>query len=925
MRRGTLLVAIGLLAVMLPGEVRAQAGAAISGRVTDASTAAPLAGVLVAIEGTSITAFTDSTGVYRITAAPAGPHVLRIERLGYATLRQPVTIPVRGVLGLAFALATSALEQEAIVVTADPVSRARGELGTASVVGREAVANQVTTSLRGVLELVPGITLAPPGVGGAQQIELRAAATTSGATTDLASFGTLVVLDGVPLSNNANLQRPPAGVSFSSTVGGGIDLRRIPASTIDRVEVIRGVPSARYGDLTQGAIVVETRTGAVAPEIVAQLDAQMMNASAVGGIGFGGSHAAAVGVDVTRQQPNPGIRDDESHRLSLQLKHRAELGPAGSSGHAHLVFDTRFDAYQVLDDRPPLPEDITAAGTWTRDRGLRVSERARLRLGSASALELTASLDLNQQRSRWQAMRTSAAMPFTDAVAEGRSTGRFIAGPYLARLEVEGEPRLAYGRLELQHAGELLGATHELRAGIDLRREWNSGPGYQFDMAFPPQISANGIEGFDRPRRYDAVPALAASAFYVDDRVTRTLGSSGLFNLQAGVRFDALHEEGSWFSATRDMTVQPRINVEVSPTGWLRFRSGWGRVAKSPSVGRLHPETRYFDVVNVNWFANDPAERLAVLSTFLRDPTNPDLGFAVADKAELGVEVGSGDWAVALVAFRDRITDGFGSSAEPEWVPRDRYQLSDSAAGSGVPPSILEPAYATDTIPVLITRTRNNVEQTSKGFELTALLPEIRALRTRLQVQAQWIETRDERDAIDFGSSLGFTDFQFLPSRRRIPFWDAPVRFGRRAMATYRLIHHQPELGLVITGTVQHDFFDRVRDSGSADTLAFAGYVTRTGEVVRIPPPGRTQPEYADLRTPRTSALTSRRETPADWLLSLQVRKTLPIAGHVSFWAFNALDRPGYLLESDVHPRPYARTRFGLELVVRPRAWFTRP
>src|SRR5690606_29959788 len=104
-----------------------------------------------------------------------------------------------------------ALEQEAIVVTADPVGRARGELGTASVVGREAIANQVAISLRGVLELVPGVAMTTPGLSGVQQVGLRAAPTTAAAAGEFAAFGTLIIVDGVPMSNNANLQRPPTG------------------------------------------------------------------------------------------------------------------------------------------------------------------------------------------------------------------------------------------------------------------------------------------------------------------------------------------------------------------------------------------------------------------------------------------------------------------------------------------------------------------------------------------------------------------------------------------------------------------------------------------------------------------------------------------------------------------------------------------
>ena len=80
-----------------------------------------------------------------------------------------------------------------------------------------------------------------------QQISLRSVPISSGAVPsdrsaeNLAAFGTLIVLDGVPLSNNANLQSlgSRSDLSFSTSAGGGVDLRRIPAATIERGSLAR--------------------------------------------------------------------------------------------------------------------------------------------------------------------------------------------------------------------------------------------------------------------------------------------------------------------------------------------------------------------------------------------------------------------------------------------------------------------------------------------------------------------------------------------------------------------------------------------------------------------------------------------------------------------------------------------------------------
>jgi hypothetical protein len=436
--------------LVLPSPAVAQSvdaqGASVGGVVTDAATGASLAGVTVRIEGTDLGVLTDGDGRYLLLRAPSGPGTLRVEQIGYATARIPITVPARGILRRDVALATRALEMPGVVVTADPAGRARGELGTATVVGREAIAAQTATTLAGVLELVPGTVLSPPGLTGVQQVALRTATGAGGEAQQLSAFGTLIILDGVPLSNNANLQSlgPRGEVALATSANGGIDLRRIPASTIERIEVIRGVPSARYGDLTQGAIVVETRTDAFEPEIALQFDANALNLSTVGGHRRG-SHALSGGVDVARYRSQPGLSPDEAQRFAGQLAHRATFGRED-----RLVLDTRLDVFRMRDDRPERPEINPDFIREVSEGGVRLSERAQLRLPRGARLQFTGAVDASQQRAFTQLRRASGAMPFTDRLTEGRAVGRFIGGEYVSQLELSGDPRMVYGRLEAE-------------------------------------------------------------------------------------------------------------------------------------------------------------------------------------------------------------------------------------------------------------------------------------------------------------------------------------------------------------------------------------------------------------------------------------------------------------------------------------------
>lgn len=910
----------------------------IRGFAADAATGGPVAGVLVQVEGTELRVLSDAEGRFELRGVPPGPQSLRAERLGYATTRLQVVVPARGVVEVEIELSSSALNVPGIVVTADPVGRARGELGTASVIEREAIRHQTATSLAGVLEFVPGTPLQPPGLDGVQQFSLRSVPV-SGLGTEtigpgpgtLASTGTLIVLDGVPLSNNANLQSLGARgeIPLSTAAGGGVDLRRIPAALLERVEVIRGIPSSRYGDLTQGAVVVETRAGAIDTDVAVRRDRQTSEVNTVTGRELGHAHTMTAAAGLARTLLAPGVRDDEALRITAQLAHRWARGastpdvPAG--GDRGWTVDSRLEFFQILQDTPENPDLEPGRTARSRDRGVRLASRATGEVGAGFLLRAAASVERQRQHSFTQALRQRGALPFTDRLTEGRSVGGFVGGEYAARVDIEGNPWLAFGRIEAARPMSAGGFDHRWLWGMELRREWSGGPGYQFDIEFPPQVSFNGVQGFDRPRSYDEIPALAASAFYIDNRLTRELGNGLRLEAQVGGRVDVLHSGEGWFSGARDAVVQPRANVEVSPAPWLAFRGGFGRTSKLPTLAELYPAPQYHDVVNVNWFANDPAERLAVLTTTILDTSDPDVGMSVTDKVEAGVRFSLGGrarWSLDLVAFRDRLRGGVGTNRDLAWLEREHFQLADSTLGTGRPPDIIDPASRIDSVPLLVLRPSNVLDMETSGYELTLSLPEIPRVHTRLEVQGAWIRSRLEYEGIEVGTTFGA--FQLDGTRARAPWWKGSTRTGERLLVTARVIHQQPAAGLVLTGTIQHVPHEERRSIADTDSLGFAGYITRTGDLVRVPRAERASPGYADLQVPRRGISTSPSEVASDWLLSVQVSKTLPAEGRLSFYAFNVLDRVGEFVGPDrpgVLPRTHPPLRFGLEVTVVPGAF----
>jgi len=163
----------------------------------------------------------------------------------------------------------------------------------------------------------------------------------------------------------------------------------------------------------------------------------------------------------------------------------------------------------------------------------------------------------------------------------------------------------------------------------------------------------------------------------------------------------------------------------------------------SLSVGMVSDYRSPFFRVLPDEYANDPAERLAILTTFIRDPSNPDLGFSIGHKSEAGIEFSTphGDAALAVTVFQDKTTGGIGVLQTPAYLLRDHYALTDTTLGDGRPPTVVFPPEYTDTVPVLIDQPANILTLDSKGIEGTVSLPELRPLGLRLEVTGAWVKT----------------------------------------------------------------------------------------------------------------------------------------------------------------------------------------
>ena len=248
--------ALGALAasILIAAPGLAAQGGTITGLVTNVQSGQPLEASQVFIAGLDIGGLSQQNGRYLLQNVPSGTHQLSVERIGFRSLTQQVTVGGGQTVVQNFNLAEEALALDEIIVTGTAGGTQRRAIG--NVVERlDVVGLQEITPVSNIEQMlsmrVPGLTMQAAGgtIGGNDaQIRIRGSASV-GLSND-----PLVYIDGVRMNIDHQGDR---------TVRVG-RLNDINPEDIESVEVIKGPAAATlYGtEASNGVIQIITKRGA---------------------------------------------------------------------------------------------------------------------------------------------------------------------------------------------------------------------------------------------------------------------------------------------------------------------------------------------------------------------------------------------------------------------------------------------------------------------------------------------------------------------------------------------------------------------------------------------------------------------------------------------------------------------------------------
>ena len=248
------------LAIMLPNLIFAQSK--ITGMVSSAKGNEAIAGVSVAVKGTSQGTSTDANGKYSINASSNATLVFSF--VGF--VKKEVSVGSQSVINVSLSEETTALDE--VVVTALGIKKESKKLGYATTtITPEAITENRSPNFMNALQgKIAGVNISSLGTGpaGTSKIRIRGQSSFSGQNSPL------IVINGVPI-DNTNFGTNPGNNASDNSIGvrgggntsdGGDGLSSINPDDIESMTVLKGATAAAlYGSRAKdGVLMITTKS-----------------------------------------------------------------------------------------------------------------------------------------------------------------------------------------------------------------------------------------------------------------------------------------------------------------------------------------------------------------------------------------------------------------------------------------------------------------------------------------------------------------------------------------------------------------------------------------------------------------------------------------------------------------------------------------
>lgn len=853
----------------------------LTGEIYEAETGKPIPFATVYMPDLLLGTSAREDGTFVLNHVPAGEVRIEIRFVGRLS-RDTVLQVSSNMAGLHFYLPQENFRLNEVVVTAE--NNKAGQ-ATSSKISRLAMDHMQTVSLNDLMQLLPGGLTINPNLGYASQLNLRMIAGEAQGITSLDgsqgkeaanmnSLGTAIIRDGAPLSNNANLQVMSPAINGAGTAlggtanpAGGFDVRSISTDNIESVEVIRGIPSVEYGDLTAGAVIINSKAGKEPFRLRFKTNENIYQVSAGKGFNLGGNRGS---INISGDYAY-NVTDPVQSYVYYQ-RAAAKVMYSNVFFHDLLRSNTSVELIYGNNKRKQNPDDeVTQLKTNGRDIGLSFNTNGvfDINYGWLKNLRYTVAAQYMNKKSYEQRLLTAASsqysMTTTDGAVlinrpgediyddEGNKLTNIPQGEehlyaswlpydYVTRYDIEGKEINVFAKLMANFVKQWEHVHNRILIGADFKTDGNNGRGKTFDPTTPPWHSQS-LSFFTtyRTRKYSDIPFVNQLGVYAEENFRYTFADRDL-NLQVGVRYDKLlGKKDVW---------APRLNasLDLFPKV-LTLRGGYGITAKMPTVLYLHPEKAYFEILNFNSLTDEKipeAQRLLMTTTRVFDTENKDLEIAKNKKAEVGLDLNLKGVRLSVTAFRERMNNGYTMGYLPstfQSIDYVEYASGDLPAdGVGLPHLNVKNTYK---VLLRYQTPQNTLTINTKGLEFDLDFGRINAIRTAFSVNGAWMQTERFNNGYTYYEK-GSSD----PKKcSHIGIYEQGMRknYLERFATTFRATHNIPQIGLVVTLAAQVLWKEANWSKFGNDSIPVSYISKEDGQVYAFDPSKKEEAEFATI------------------------------------------------------------------------------
>jgi len=607
-----------------------------------------------------------------------------------------------------------------VVVTAEE----RTDRSSASIINKEAMQHIQPSSFTDLTNMLPGASIKDPKLTNSNTIHLREAGDgTSDDNYATGSLGTGFIIDGAPVSTDANMQYIQGGSTQDAarqTVNKGVDMRQISTDDIEKVEIIRGIANAEYGDITSGVVKIERSIKPTPWK--ARFKADGFSKLVYVGKGLGWNDNKTVlyaGIDYLNAKNDPTNTLENYQRInaSLRLQQRWSFGHFNLRWQSNADYSGNIDADKIDPDIHLTKEDSYKSELhkigWSNT--LNWSDKNSDWWAASLLANISGEISTITQTKFIQL--TTPVQPILDNMTEGNKDAELLPPQYVAKHRVEGRPLNVYIRPKASFTFDTWKLHHKADAGIEWKYDKNFGRGQVYDKTRPLNYSSNL-----RPRAYSDIPATNQLAWYVQDDI-----NLWRFDLGIGLRGTSLLGLDKAYTMHGKCYLDPRVNLSYTqpvPGGNLSFAGAFGIHTKMPTLLQLYPNLLYEDLKAPDQALIVGAQSINV-HTHVIDPTNYNLRPARNMKWEVrfGGEIKKHKFSVTY--FEERMKDGFRTWRECVAYTYPIYGDSTS--------------YYDQLLLYPITTNGSSIKK--QGVEWQYQSPRIKAICTRFTVNGAWLRT----------------------------------------------------------------------------------------------------------------------------------------------------------------------------------------